>query len=385
MKLKKCEFCGLPFDSELNDDCPYCNRMVESSGVCPTCGYIVEDSKNIQEREVFSLDEENPLFCPNCKKNFMRIRRCLSVLLLLLLPFVSFAQKKPTIMILPSDNWCEQRYFMTVYNNQGVKEHVPNYQQAFLEDTELGPVISKIGEIMTHNGYSVKDTEREVRNIASRTAEDNVTFSKSSGSSISESPLDILKKRAKADIILQVNWNINRTSSGKSVTFTIEAFDTYTDKRIATSSGTGESSSSEVPMIIQKAVEKNMKSFDKQMSSYFRSMESKGREIILTIKTWDSWGNDLETEYDGQELLNHIEEWLTKNTVKKSFNLSDATEDMAQFEQVMIPLFDKNGNSLDARGFAKGLQKYLAGSPFNISVKLMTRGLGEAILILGEK
>jgi hypothetical protein len=40
---------------------------------------------------------------------------------------------------------------------------------------------------------------------------------------------------------------------------------------------------------------------------------------------------------------------------------------------------------MDARQFAKGLQKYLKTAPFNFEVKLMTRGLGEAILILGEK
>ena len=35
--------------------------------------------------------------------------------------------------------------------------------------------------------------------------------------------------------------------------------------------------------------------------------------------------------------------------------------------------------------FAKGLQKYFKAAPFNFEVKLMTRGLGEAILVLGEK
>ena len=54
-------------------------------------------------------------------------------------------------------------------------------------------------------------------------------------------------------------------------------------------------------------------------------------------------------------------------------------------EQVRIPLYDSNNIALDARQFAKGLQKYLKQAPFNFEVKLMTRGLGEAILVLGEK
>ena len=43
--------------------------------------------------------------------------------------------KKPTLMVLPSDNWCEQRYFMTKFDNQGTKQKVRNYKQAFQEDT----------------------------------------------------------------------------------------------------------------------------------------------------------------------------------------------------------------------------------------------------------
>jgi hypothetical protein len=49
---------------------------------------------------------------------------------------LSFSQaKKPTLMILPSDNWCEQRYFTTEFDNQGTKQKVPNYKQAFQEYT----------------------------------------------------------------------------------------------------------------------------------------------------------------------------------------------------------------------------------------------------------
>ena len=53
--------------------------------------------------------------------------------------------------------------------------------------------------------------------------------------------------------------------------------------------------------------------------------------------------------------------------------------------KVDINLYDVNNNAIDARQFAKGLQKYLKAAPFNFEVKLMTRGLGEAILVLGEK
>lgn len=82
---------------------------------------------------------------------------------------VAFAQeKKPTLMILPSDNWCNQRFFMTSYDNQGMKVKVPDYQKAFIEDSELGQVISKLGELMIKYGYSLKDAEQEIKNVYAR-------------------------------------------------------------------------------------------------------------------------------------------------------------------------------------------------------------------------
>ena len=292
-----------------------------------------------------------------------------------------YAQKKPTLMILPSDNWCTQRFFFTEYDNQGVTERRSNYQQAFQEDLELSPVISKIGELLTNLGYSLKDAEQELKNITARTAEDNATFSKSSGAQFSESPLDVLKRRAKADIIIQVGWGVNASS----ITFTLEAFDAYTSKRIATSSGTTDRTGSDIAIQLQQAVERNIKPFDKQMDVFYSNMQANGREIVLTVRTWENWDKDLEAEYEGEELLNYIQQWLTQNTVKQQFNLTDATENVAQFEQVMIPLKSDKGIAMDARSFTRGLQKYLNAAPFNITSKLMMRGLGEAILVLGEK
>ena len=96
---------------------------------------------------------------------------------------LSAQTKKPTIMILPSDNWCVQRYFTTDFDNQGTIVRIPNYQQAFQEDTELGQVISKIGGLLTKLGYSLKDAEQELKSIYTKQAEDNVTQSKTSGAS----------------------------------------------------------------------------------------------------------------------------------------------------------------------------------------------------------
>lgn len=318
---------------------------------------------------------------------------CKNILLVLIVLFCtlenskSFAQpnqKKPTLMILPSDNWCTMRYFTTTWDNQGTKVKVPNYPQAFQEDTELGQVISKVGGLLTSLGYSIKDAEQELRAMNQRQAEDNLTVGKNTGSSLAESPLDQLKKRAKADILIQIWWKVNKEATGKSVSFTLEAFDSYTSKRIGTSTGTGPCSAEIVPVLLEEAVKSHVGEFDAQMIKFYQDINNNGREIVLNIKRWDDWDEDLESEFNGEVLTDIIENWLHENTVNDSFNLSDATENYATFEQVRIPLTNDKGRAIDARTFTQGLQRHLKNN-YGVPAKLMTRGLGEAILVLGEQ
>ena len=318
-----------------------------------------------------------------------KLKNILIFLLAAFLNNVNAQVKKPTIMILPSDNWCEQRFFMTEFDNQGTKQKVPNYKQVFQEDKEIGQVISKIGSLMIDRGFPLKDAEQEIKAIEARTAEDNMTSSSTSGAGISESPLDKLKKKAKADIIIQIWWTVNKDvqGQGKVLSFVLEAFDAYTSKRIASSTGNSAINSTDiVPVMLQNAILANFDPFVVQLQGHFDNLLKNGREIILTVKKWDNWDKDLEFEINNKELSVYIEEWLQKNTVSGRFNTSDASENRMNFEQVRIPLYDSVSNaSIDARSFAKGLQKYLKAAPFSIEVKLMTRGLGEAILVLGEK
>ncbi|MFY8005731.1 MAG: DUF6175 family protein [Sediminibacterium sp.] len=294
-------------------------------------------------------------------------------------------QKKPTLMILPSDNWCNQRYFMSSFNDQGTMKKIPNYKQAFQEDTELGQVIAKLGAFMLNEGYTLKDAEQEIKKLEQVSAEDNVTASSNSGSDLSESPLDKLKKRAKSDIIIQLWWEVNTATGGNVIRYTLDAFDAYTGKRIASSTGNSKASDKFIPDLLLKAVKENFSLFNSQIDTYFNDMKKNGREVIVKIKTWKNWDKNLEEEYDGKELNEYITGWMKKNTLQGNFNTTDNSETYILFEQTRIPLVNESGEAMDARDFTRGLQKYLKAPPFNITSKLMTRGLGEAILVLGEK
>ncbi|KAF2509117.1 DUF6175 family protein [Flavobacterium foetidum] len=314
------------------------------------------------------------------------MKKVILIMTLFLSAITSNAQaKKPTIMVVPSDAWCNQRGYMIEYDNQGTIVKVPDYKTALQENSNLLIAISKINELMAARGFPLKNLESALKSLESEAAEDAMLTSKTSGASVAESPIDKLKKTAKADIIMQLTWNVNTMGPKHSVTFNLQGLDAYTDKQIAGASGTGsELIGSNLPVMLETAVLSHMDNFNTQLMSHFEDMFANGREITLRLKKFDSFKGDFETEYGGDELGNQIDNWVKNNTVKGRFSATDATENMMLFEQVRIPLTDANGRAIDAKGWAKGLQKYLKDT-FKIDSKLMTKGLGQASIVVGEK
>lgn len=298
----------------------------------------------------------------------------------------AFSQaKKPTIMVVPSDAWCIKNGYVLEFDNQGTKVKIPDYKKAYQENTDLLLIISKINGLMADRGFPLKNMESAIKTLESESAE-NAVLSSKSGAGIVESPIDKLKKTAKADIIMQLTWTLNTTGPKKSVTFNLQGLDAYTDKQVANAAGTGAASFSvELPVLLEEAVLAHIDNFNASLQTHFDDMFANGREIIVRIKKFDSWTGDLEQDFGGKELSTAIEEWMTANTVKERFSTTDATESMMLFEQVRIPLFDANGKATDARGFLKGLQSFLKAAPYNINNKLMMKGLGQAVIVLGEK
>ena len=307
-------------------------------------------------------------------------------LLLLLVASSAFSQaKKPTLMVVPSDVWCNKNGYMATFDNQGTQQKVPDYKAALQNDADLLLVIGTINTLMADRGFPLKNLESVLKSIEQRMAEDNMTVSKTSGAELAESPLDHLRRTAKANIIMQITWTVNTVGPKRSVTYNLQGIDSYTDKQIAGAQGTGNPTfTAETPVLLEEAVLAHMDNFCFQLQSYFDNLVDKGREISLDIRVFDTGEIDLETEFNGVELTEILDEWMYANTVNHMFNKSDASENYIQYEQVRIPLYKTNGATMDAEGFVRNMRNYLR-QEYQIQSKVMTRGLGRAILVIGEK
>lgn len=315
------------------------------------------------------------------KKIFLSIIFISSALLL-------FAQtKKPTIMVVPSDQWCIKNGYTQTIDIQGTSTVIPDYQAALQNSTDLLMAISKINEMMTERGFPLKNLESSLKTLRDQAAEDAMLTGKEGGE-VAETPIDKLKKVAKADIWMQLTYTVNQAGPKRSLSFNLQGLDAYTDKQIAGASGTSaQSFTTEVQILVEEAILSHIDLFNSQLQAHFDDMFTNGREIIVRIKTWDNIGYDLEEEFDGEMLSTIIEDWIADNTVQGRFNTSTVTENNMLFEQVRIPLeIEENGKvrAIDARRWVGMLRKYLRDN-YSIESKLMMQGLGQAQLVIGAK
>ena len=316
------------------------------------------------------------------------MKKYIFTLALALVALIANAQiKKPELMVIPSDVWCITNGYYTEVENMGITAKVPNYKQALQENMGLKLAIAKLNDLMAERQFPLQSLEQTIKNLEQRRMEDNLTTSKA-GNEIAESPLDEVARAAKCDIILELSWEMKDFGPKHSLSYILEARDAYTGKSIGAASGTGAPSfSADVDVLLEEAIVANMDNFNNRLLDHFTEMQTIGREIILDIKVFanNAAGVDLETEYNGEELVDIIENWLQLNTVQGRFSRQYSSENVANFTQVRIPVYDDRGRAIDANGFAKGLAKMLRQEPYNIPCKILVKGLGRAVIILGEK
>ena len=295
--------------------------------------------------------------------------------------------KKPTIMVIPADVWCANNGYMQSYETQGVKTDVPDYKAALQNDMDLVNVITKIGELMAERGFPLKDLSSTIRSMEQSSAENEMLTSSTSGAMLAETPYEKVVNRAKADILVEVTWKINETGPRRSVTYTLRGLDAYTNKQVAAATGTGDPSlAAETPVLLEEAVLNNMDNFTSQLQAHFDDLMTNGREVTLEVLVFDNGsGLNLESEFDGEMLTDIIDNWMYDNTQEHRYNLSDATENHMLLEQVRIPLYTDRGRPMAPRAFANNRRRFLRAAPYSVECKLLTKGLGKAILVVGEK
>lgn len=299
--------------------------------------------------------------------------------------------KMPTVMVVPSMMWCNKNHFTQSFDNQGKTEVVPDYEKALLNSSDLKIAINTINTLMAGRGFPIKDLEAALKTLKTESAEDAMMTSKM-GDAIAETPIDILRRTAKADIWIEIEWFTTAEKGGSQMrlTYSMNALDAYTDVIVAgvppTTGQAAYTSSFQLPIQMEAAIQGQFDPFCQSLKTYFGTLATQGRAIKVRVLTWDSFEDGLMAEFGDAELHEIIEDWIAANTVNGKFGAPDISPsgNRMTIEQVRIPLTNAKGRDLDARSWARGLQKMLR-SDYGIESNLSAKGLGQIQLIIGDK
>ncbi len=291
-----------------------------------------------------------------------------------------FAQAvQPSIMVFPSNAWCHQNGFEKIVTKADGKEvRIQEYDKALVENKDLKPAIITIGSLMKDEGFDLVDLEQNLANQDLEAALDNA-----SEVDIESTPYDRLIASAGPDIALHINYYTERHGPDVTLFYDLTAFDAYTSKQIA-STGLINYTAKSAPLqtLIQSALKGSINAFKAQLMQHFLDMQEKGREISVRINVVSGWEDGLETDVDGDELGEIIEEWISDNCVSGRNHQKAASKTNMYYDSARIPLFNEKGKAVQARQWLKGLQKKLKGMGIPSTVQM--RGLGQAQLVIGE-
>lgn len=286
---------------------------------------------------------------------------------------------KPTVMVVPSDTWCHDNGYMVT---TGTATY-PDYRNAIIGNSNLLDVISKINILMADRGFPLENLETAIKNLNTENVE-RALYTAKDGSNIRLSALDELYRAAQADIILQLTWTVNTIGPKSSITFNLQAIDSYTTKQVAGAQGTGRASfSSDIPTMLEEAVVSHIDNFCSRLLQYFIDMKERGREISIDIYLAESADFDFSTEYGDHELTEVITSAIAESAMNRNFSMAPSTDTFLQYKSVRIPVTDGNGMPLDAYGYGRRLARTLSKA-YDLDVKAIAKGLGKTVLIIGS-
>ena len=208
--------------------------------------------------------------------------------LLLACQLVGWSQaKKPTIMVVPADAFCERYGYVQTVNAMGETVTSPDYSRAMKENADIRTLVSAMADFMAKNDFPIQSLEQELKRLQTEDAEMAMMTGRNGGE-VEETPLERLRRTARPDIILDLDYEIHRVGPQKQVSFNLQAIDAYSSKII--SGNTGVSTAANVPMtsLLEECVLSFKDNFLSGLQHYFDDLFANGREVSITFVRYDN-------------------------------------------------------------------------------------------------
>lgn len=289
----------------------------------------------------------------------------------------------PTIMLRPGEAWCKANGYYKTVDNQGITKVIIDEESA-LNNMKMLQSITELEAILKDEGFKTANLRSQTEAIDEFAAEE-MLMTDEYGNGMEKDALDLARERAKADIYLYINWEIETTGPKKQLSYTLVGKDAYTQDDVCSVTGIGEPSiSASEAILLREAVIGKLPEMKDRLANYMASILENGRAVRLKISKSTASTVHLETTVQGGTLDRVIYKWILANAVQHRAEKISSTRNQANYT-ANIALYDNDGLPMSAEDFLWQLSDYLAASPYNISTTVKMQGLGQAILWINGK
>lgn len=301
----------------------------------------------------------------------------LQMLFITLTCMSSFGASQIQIMAMPDDDWAQARN----YGELGRKNKFIKDLMRCFNDPEYKQVEAALKAVFQSDQFNLIDPT----SLADSDDEDEMeemTLQDDMGGDVTSNANDDLISKYKPDILIFVSWTKNQIGPRYSITYRLDAKDSYSNKSIATV--VGESDVYPMSQTLTGAMTAllNDKSgeFKGLMRNHFSRMREEGREVRLNCNIMSGSDVNFETRFGDKTLKSIITDWVGENVQTPNYTL-DATQNRMRFRQVCIPLENASGRPYMVSEFVDKLVNYLEHTyGIQCTNKSRTLGLGRLII-----
>ncbi|WP_114902836.1 DUF6175 family protein [Kordia sp. SMS9] len=236
--------------------------------------------------------------------------------------------------------------------------------------------IAKVKEAFDNRGFTTYDFTQKLKQALNETA-------------VKSDEKNDLKSRmirlSTADIIVEVEVFVQKSSGGNSVKLIMEGKDSYTAQSLVTKTGeSGKFYTDDIAKLSQKAVESCVEEFLNTMNDKFGQIVENGRSVRINIGFHEDSEYNMDSEIgDDADLLSDLlEDWLDENAHNNNFHIQGMTELSLIVDDFRIPLKDpKTGRNYRATKVSSKLRKFIKNK-LGLAVKQGKRSAAEINIII---
>ena len=221
------------------------------------------------------------------------------------------------------------------------------------EDINSRIAITKIKEGFDSRGFTTVDFVGKLK-----IAKDNQVFTSDNQSDIKSKIIEM----SGCDVYVVAEVDTKKDNTGASASIIISSYDTSTGNSLSNKvSNSGKFETNDTGRLVSKAVDKCMEEFIATMNMKFADIQKNGRSVLVDFSFSENSSYNMTSEIGNDKLAlsDVLEEWFSTNSFNNNYHIQGTTNLKMIFDDVKIPIKDKNQNNYTTNKFALEIFKYL--------------------------